>query len=255
MIICAADVTDREQSAVITVAEKMGPLRGIMHAAMVLDDAPIERLTEERMWKAMAPKIIGAWNLHTLTIDASLDFFVLFSSIAAIVGNPGQANYVAGNAFLDALAYYRRARGLPALAVNWGVLGEVGHVSRSPDTAERLQRLGLKAMPLSEALDALDELMSSDAVQVAVAHVEWKSLLRSTGSPSRRGIAVLSVTLTPRRAAPPKYPASATYWKRTRRRFRLSWKVIFGMCWPERWELRRRASICGNRCVILGWIL
>ena len=109
----------------------MGPLRGVMHAAMVLDDASIERLTEERMWKAMAPKIMGAWNLHTLTLDAPLDFFVLFSSLASIIGNPGQANYVAGNAFLDALAYYRRARGLPALTINWGVVGEVGHVAGS----------------------------------------------------------------------------------------------------------------------------
>ena len=113
----------------------MGPLRGIMHAAMVLDDAPIERLTEERMWKAMAPKVIGAWNLHTLTLDIPLDFFVLFSSFASIIGNPGQANYVAGNAFLDALAYYRRARGLPALTINWGVVGDVGHVAASPETA------------------------------------------------------------------------------------------------------------------------
>ena len=106
---------------------------------------------------------------------------MLFSSIASTVGNPGQANYVAGNAFLDALAYYRRARGLPALTINWGALGDVGHVARSPETAEKLERLGLKAMPLSETLDALDELMSSDAVQVAVAQVDWKALLRSTG--------------------------------------------------------------------------
>jgi hypothetical protein len=94
-------------------------MRGIIHGAMVVDDAPIERLDEVRMWKAMAPKVLGAWNVHTLTADCALDFFVLFSSIASIIGNPGQANYAAGNAFLDALAYYRRARGLPALTVNW----------------------------------------------------------------------------------------------------------------------------------------
>ena len=178
-----ADITDREQvrNVVAAVQRSMRPLRGVMHAAMVLDDAPIERLTEERMWKAMAPKILGAWNLHALTAEMPLDFFVLFSSFASIVGNPGQANYVAGNAFLDALAYYRRARGRPALAVNWGVVGEVGHVAASPEMADRLDRLGLKAMPLSETLDALDELMSSDAVQVGVAEVEWKGLLRATG--------------------------------------------------------------------------
>ena len=183
VMVFPADVTDREQvrHVIAAVQRSMGPLRGIMHAAMVLDDAPIERLTEERMWKAMAPKIMGAWNLHALTAEMPLDFFVLFSSFASIVGNPGQANYVAGNAFLDALAYYRRARGLPALAINWGVVGEVGHVAASPEMADRLDRLGLKAMPLSETLDALDELMSSDAVQVGVAEVEWKSLLRATG--------------------------------------------------------------------------
>ena len=70
----------------------------------------------------------------------------------------------------------------PALTVNWGAVGEVGHVARSPETAQRLERLGVKAMPLSETLDALDELMSSNAVQVGVAQVEWKGLLRSMGS-------------------------------------------------------------------------
>jgi NADPH:quinone reductase-like Zn-dependent oxidoreductase/acyl carrier protein len=183
VLVFAADITDREQAreVVAEVRRRMGPLRGIMHAAMVLDDASIERLTEERMWKAMAPKIMGAWNLHTLTLDAPLDFFVLFSSLASMIGNPGQANYVAGNAFLDALAYYRRARGLPALTINWGVVGEVGHVAGSREIGQRLERLGLKAMPLPETLDALDELMSSDAVQVGVAEVEWKGLLRSMG--------------------------------------------------------------------------
>src|SRR5262245_18330260 len=180
----SVDVTEREQvrRTIETVQRELGPLRGIMHAVMVLDDAPIERLTEDRMWKAMAPKVMGAWHLHALTAEIPLDFFILFSSIASTVGNPGQANYVAGNAFLDALAYYRRARGLTALTINWGVLGDVGHVARSPETAQKLDRLGLKAMPLSETLDALDELMSGDAVQVAVAQVEWKGLLQSMGS-------------------------------------------------------------------------
>jgi acyl carrier protein len=139
-------------------------------------------LTEERMWKAMRPKMMGAWNLHVLTSDASLDFFVLFSSVTSIVGNPGQANYVAGNAFLDMLAYYRRARGLPALAVNWGRVGEVGYVVNSPETTERLDRLGIAIMPLSETLDALDEMMSSNAVQVTVAQLEWESILRFMGA-------------------------------------------------------------------------
>ena len=120
VMICQADVTDREQVArVIAAVQRMAPLRGVMHAAMVLDDAPIERLSEERMWKAMAPKIMGCLASPRTDRRHPVGFFVLFSSFASIVGNPGQANYVAGNAFLDALAYYRRERGLPALAINW----------------------------------------------------------------------------------------------------------------------------------------
>jgi acyl carrier protein len=183
-MIYQADIADREQAQHVIgdVQRTMGPLRGIMHAAMVLDEAPIERLNEERMWKAMAPKIMGAWNLHALTTDVRLDFFVLFSSIASIIGGPGLANYAAGNAFLDALAYYRRARGLPALTVNWGMVGEVGHLANNLETTTRLTRLGIGAIPASGMLDALDALVSSNAVQAAVAQLEWKEFSRSMGS-------------------------------------------------------------------------
>ncbi len=183
VMVFPADVTDLEQvrHVIATTQRSMGPLRGIIHAAMVLDDASMEHLTEERMWKAMAPKIMGAWHLHALTAEMPLDFFVLFSSFASIVGNAGQANYVAGNAFLGALAHYRRACGLPALAIDWGVVGDVGHVAASREMTDRLERLGLKAMPLSETLDALDKLMSGDAVQIGVAEVDWRNLFRATG--------------------------------------------------------------------------
>jgi acyl carrier protein len=178
-----ADITDHEQARrAIATAQGMAPLRGIMHAAMVLEEAPIERLTEERMWKAMAPKIVGAWNLHTLTHEVPLDFFILFSSITSVLGIPGQANYAAANAFLDMLAHYRSARGLPALSVNWGALGEAGFLARNPQIAHRLDRLGAKLMPLSQTLDALDELISSHAVQIAVAQIDWKNLSLTTGS-------------------------------------------------------------------------
>jgi acyl carrier protein len=111
-----------------------------------------------------------------------LDFFVLFSSMASVIGGRGQANYTAGCAYLDSLAYYRRARGLPALVVNWGWVGDAGHVAANPEAAERLNRLGIGAVPLSESLDNLFELMSSNAVQVAVAQVDWKPLLQITFS-------------------------------------------------------------------------
>jgi acyl carrier protein len=177
-------MADREQAqrVIVAVRRTMGPLQGVVHAAMVLDDAPIEGLTEERMWKAMAPKIAGAWNLHTLTADTPLDFFILFSSFSSMTGNPGQANYCAGNAFLDSLAYYRRSRGLCALTLNWGMVGEVGHVANSPKTSDRFDRIGVSAIPVADTLDVLDELLSSNAVQVGVAQVRWKDYLRSAGS-------------------------------------------------------------------------
>ena len=96
------------------------PLRGVLHASGVLDDGVLLQMDRERFARALAPKVQGAWNLHEATRDAPLDFFVLFSSVSCLLGSPGQGNYAAGNAFLDALAHYRRGLGLPALSVNWG---------------------------------------------------------------------------------------------------------------------------------------
>jgi acyl carrier protein len=184
MTIHQADIADREQAQRIIagVQRGMGPLRGIMHAAMVLDDAPIEGLTEERMWNAMAPKLTGAWNLHVLTAGISLDFFVLFSSFASVLGSPGQANYVAGNAFLEALAHYRRALGLPALTVSWGRVGDIGHVASDQETSDRLTRLGINAIPAAEMLYLLDEIMSGNAVEVGAARIDWKQVSRAMGA-------------------------------------------------------------------------
>ena len=179
-----SDIADRErtQRVIADVQRRMGPLRGIMHAAMVLDDAPIERLTEERMWKAMAPKMLGAWNLHALTLDAPLDFFVLFSSMSAVIGNPGQANYVAGNAFLDALAYYRRAQGLPALTVDWGMVGEVGHL-REHSGGRRSTR-SIRHPANAGFRDARRPRRAHPQQRRAggSGEVEWKDLLRLTAS-------------------------------------------------------------------------
>jgi len=178
-----ADVTDRDAVArAIAAAQAVAPLRGVIHAAMVLDDAPIERLNEDRMWTAMAPKMLGAWHLHALTEGVPLDFLLLCSSITSTIGNPGQANYVAGNAFLDALAYYRRGRGLPALTVNLGNIGEVGYVARNKDASERLDRYKAMAMPIADVLDGIDELLASNAVQVTLAKVDWSELRQLAGS-------------------------------------------------------------------------
>jgi acyl carrier protein len=156
----------------------MPPLRGVVHAAGVLDDGILQRLDERRLRDVMAPKVEGAWNLHALTHDAALDFFVLFSSAASLLGSPGQAHYAAANAFLDALAWHRRARGRPALSINWGPWDEIGLVNRR-EQRRHLTRHGIEAIPADEGIRTLSHLLGLgglsglEATQVAVLDVDW----------------------------------------------------------------------------------
>jgi acyl carrier protein len=126
----------------------------------------------------MAPKVTGAWNLHTQTISDPLDFFVSFSSFTSMIGNPGQANYVAANAFLDALAYHRRFKGLPALTVNWGAVSGVGYVAQNPEIGEKLEHVGVKSLPAQQLLRILDKLLQHKAVHVGVGHIDWPRLAK-----------------------------------------------------------------------------
>lgn len=118
----AVDVTSRTALAdLLAKAEaELPPLRGILHGAMVLDDALLADQDGQRFTRVVAPKLLGAWNLYELTSHLDLDAFVLFSSATSMVGNPGQANYAAANAFLDHFAEALRARGQRVLALNWG---------------------------------------------------------------------------------------------------------------------------------------
>ncbi len=136
----------------------------------------------------LAPKLRGAWNLHAQTADRSLDFFIMFSSIASVFGHAGQANYAAANAFLDALAWHRRSRGLPALAVNWGHLGEVGYIARHAELAERLERQGVLSLTVRQALAGLECAIARQHVQVSVLRADWSRWrgLKVTGRVSPR---------------------------------------------------------------------
>jgi polyketide synthase 12/epothilone polyketide synthase D len=168
--VARTDVTCPEQLAELLaeVRRTAPPLRGVFHAAMVLDDAPLRDLTPDRFRAVLAPKIAGAWNLHCLTQNDPLAQFVLFSSVAATFGNPGQANYAAGNLFLDMLAHHRRARGQPALAVNWTAVADVGALAQRPQLRRHLEALGLTAVPAAKLLPILADLLRHDAVQAAV---------------------------------------------------------------------------------------
>jgi polyketide synthase 12 len=186
VVFARGDVTQADQLASVldSIRATMPPLRGVVHAAGILDDGVLVRLDDKRLREVMAPKIDGAWNLHTLTRDAALDFFVLFSSAAALLGSPGQAHYAAGNAFLDALAWYRRAEGKPALSINWGPWAEVGLVSR-PEQQRNLNRHGIIPMPVADGVQTLSRLFRSSATQVAVLRwdpVTWRSEQRPNPS-------------------------------------------------------------------------
>ena len=173
--VATADVTHQQQVTRVLADIPPGiPLRAIIHAANVYDDAVLLQLNQERFQKVMAPKVIGAWNLHMETLNTPLDFFVLFSSITSLVGNPGQANYVAANAFLDALAHYRHAQGLPALTINWGAVADAGYVAKNRQVGEHLKRIGITPLPQQQLLDMLGQLLRVEVIQTAVATAQWQ---------------------------------------------------------------------------------
>jgi acyl carrier protein len=165
-----ADVADRAElaGALEGLAASPAPLRGVVHAAGVLADATIATMDRATLRAALRPKLAGAWNLHLLTQDQPLDFFVLFSSVASVLGLAGQGNYAAGNAFLDALAHQRRADGRPALAVNWGPWAAIGLAAASANRGGRLGDRGLGSVAPDDALCALDALLTGGDVQAAV---------------------------------------------------------------------------------------
>ena len=190
ILIVKADVSSPNEVArmLATIKLRMPPLRGVFHAAMVLDDGLLTDLTEERFTRVFAPKALGAWNLHAalakVPAKIQLDHFVLFSSISALIGSPGQANYAAANSFLDALAHHRRARGLPALAVNWGALGQVGVVARNPALAAQLKAGGLYPFSPDQATGMLGRLLQRNVTQIGFMHVDWQKMFsKKAGAP------------------------------------------------------------------------
>jgi NAD(P)-dependent dehydrogenase (short-subunit alcohol dehydrogenase family)/acyl carrier protein len=182
VVITKADVTDQAQLAqVFTQIEKrMPPLRGVVHAAGVLDDGALVNLDPERMTKVMAPKVDGTWNLHLATSNLPLDFFILFSSAVSVLGSPGQGNYAAASTFLDAMAHYRRSLGLPAISINWGPWAEVGLAA---EATEQLKERGastqhlVKVITLEQGVEILEQLLPAPIPQVTVLPFDLSNLL------------------------------------------------------------------------------
>ncbi len=173
--VAAADVSDAGQlSRVLAEIRRSGPpLRGVLHAAGITDDKTLRQLRWEHFASVFAPKVLGGWNLHAQLQSDELDFFVLFSSAASVLGGAGQANYAAANAFLDGLAHYRRRAGLPALSVNWGPWADVGMAAQDDMRGGRLAERGLESIPVREGSELLDLLLKQRPAQIAVMPIAW----------------------------------------------------------------------------------
>ncbi|MGD0739971.1 MAG: SDR family NAD(P)-dependent oxidoreductase [Terracidiphilus sp.] len=191
--VLAADVSREEDIVRVLdfIRANLPPLRGVLHAAMVLSDTPLADLDESGMARVMAPKVLGAWYLHKHTMGESLDFFFSFSSVVALLGNQKQANYAAANAFLDALAVYRRARHLPATTIDFGVLAGSGWVARQQEEfMEHLNRQGYLSFTEEQTLEVISEMLRHDAVQLMATRMDWKlageSNPRAAASPRLR---------------------------------------------------------------------
>jgi len=156
-------------------SRKMPPLKGIIHSAMVINDAFLSQTTLEGIEQVFSPKVAGCLNLHRLTSNYSLDFFILFSSISSIIGNPGQGSYAAANAFLDSFCHYRRRLGLPALTINWGAL-KTGILERNLAVAQHLENHGIKRIPIKIALQILERALVHDVHQLCGLDMDWEKL-------------------------------------------------------------------------------
>ncbi len=177
----ACDVTDRSalQALLEQAAAELPVIKGIVHAAVVIDDGLVRGMTGAQLQRTMAAKILGARHLHELTTALPLDLFVMFSSATTLLGNPGQSNYVAANTWLEGLAVRRRQAGLPATCVKWGAIDDVGFLAQNESIKQALQsRMGGSALSSDVALRALEDMILAQANNLGVMELDWRALSR-----------------------------------------------------------------------------
>ncbi|WP_189868137.1 type I polyketide synthase, partial [Streptomyces noursei] len=164
------------------------PLTGVVHAAGVLDDGVVESLTPDRVDAVLRPKADAAWNLHELTRDMDLSAFVLFSSVAGTLGSPGQGNYAAANAYLDGLAHHRRAEGMQATSLAWGLWANGMGDGLSDADRSRVDRSGIGALSAAEGLELFDAALASDDAVLVPVRLDTRPRPADTVPPMLRGL-------------------------------------------------------------------
>ncbi|MBN3801758.1 SDR family NAD(P)-dependent oxidoreductase [Paraburkholderia sp. Ac-20336] len=183
------------QQAIAKIERNMPPIRGVIHSAGLAEDTGIATLQAAAVERVMQAKALGAWNLHCALAQSKLDFFVCYSSVSATLGNAGQLNYAAANAFLDGLALHRRAQGQAGTSIGWGVIGDVGMVARDASLAGHLDLLGLRGMASAQALAVLESALQEHWGQFGAFDIDWQRWQeRLAGPPARRLSEMLSVS-------------------------------------------------------------
>jgi microcystin synthetase protein McyG len=174
VVVARKDVSRSDEMKALFTEMKtsLPPLRGVVHCAGILDDGILLSQTWKRFSRVMAPKVKGSWLLHTLTRTMDLDFFILFSSGASMLGSSGQSNHAAANTFLDALAFYRQAQGLPAQSINWGAWSDVGSLV-THDVAERIELAGMDAISPRKGILVFEYLLHRLLPRIGVFPLNW----------------------------------------------------------------------------------
>ena len=155
----------KDVERLFAICEQEAPLRGIIHAAGVLTDGVLIRQTAEHFDKVLSPKVAGTWNLHTLSRERQLDFFIVFSSIASILPSSGQGNYAAANAFMNGLMQVRERERLPGLAINWGPWSSIGMAA---SLEEKILKSGMKMISPDQGIEALMQILGKDLAQIII---------------------------------------------------------------------------------------
>ncbi|MBL7684888.1 MAG: SDR family NAD(P)-dependent oxidoreductase, partial [Deltaproteobacteria bacterium] len=174
--IVRGDVSKREDvvKAYSLLTQSDFPLRGIFHTAGLLEDGMLLNQNWEKFQKVLAPKVLGTLHLNEVSQKDALDIFVLFSSVASLLGSPGQASYAAANAFLDSFAIQQRVKGRKILSVSWGPWDEVGMAARTQ--GKQMDQSGLAPLPVQEAMAALFQMIATEQAHALVAQIDWSKV-------------------------------------------------------------------------------